>query len=721
MVKNWFVLILIVYAGFQSDVFSQSECDSPNIQITAELTTTIWAEEISWSILNESDELIAGPFSGFEDNSTYFTSLCIGYGCYYALLEDSYGDGWHGGSIEFNYFDSESDVLNSGTVTVSSAILDLFTDPSCGQIECEAGSGNPYYATISADLYGEELSWEVVNSEGTQVAGPYGNFGEYITGEESYESFCLTPECYSVLLYDSYGDGWQGAELTIEDASGEVMGSGLVPLNPGDFFSFQLPLIEDCPVAGCMNTEAFNYNSSANVDDGSCLRRSDNVNLVSTWTDSSLPNNGFAGAYNDVEGLEVDGTEYAIMGSTLGTHIIDISSDDGETVEVAFLPGADGGSFVTHRDYHIDGTLLFAVCDQGSSSLQIFNLSELPESITTVYDSDEFCITAHNVFVDNNSDLLYLCSTSSMGNSSPIKILDVSTPDSPIEFTDLSPWINSCHDIYVENDTAWINSGGAGLYVMHIDETPTVIGNLDDYPYQGGNHSGWWIPEDNIYVLADETHGSPLKVIDTSDLNDLQVVSILSSEVDPESIPHNLMMRDGLVFVSYYHDGLQVFDVSTPEEPKRIAWFDTFIESSHEGYAGAWGVHSALPSGRILISDIQNGLFVLEIEAEEVEVCPQSPLEWNGLSVDSQGYYSAEISDEMWGSDIELIFAVMSYDFCPECPGDYDNNGNLGVSDLTVILANIGCLSECLVDLNGDDSTTVADLLAWLSLFGNDC
>ena len=111
--KNCFFLILIVYAGFQSDVFSQSECDSPNIQITAELTTTIWAEEISWSILNESDELIAGPFSGFEDNSTYFTSLCIGYGCYYALLEDSYGDGWHGGSIEFNYFDSESDVLNS--------------------------------------------------------------------------------------------------------------------------------------------------------------------------------------------------------------------------------------------------------------------------------------------------------------------------------------------------------------------------------------------------------------------------------------------------------------------------------------------------------------------------------------------------------------------------------------------------------------------------------
>ena len=698
------------------EIFCQI-CPYPTI--TVELTTFIWAEETSWTVINEENDTVAGPFNGFINDTIYIEVLCLEPGCYTALLEDSYGDGWHGGSISFT--SSFGELLSTGTVSGFSSSLEIHTDPLCGTIECAEGSGDLYFATLSPDLYGEELSWGIVDSEGTHVAGPYGNFGEYITGEESYETFCLTPDCYTVLLYDSYGDGWQGAELTIEDSSGGVVGSGLVPSNPGDFFSFPLPLIEGCPVAGCMNTEAFNYNSSAIVDDGSCMRRSDNVTLVSTWTDSSLPNNGFGGAYNDVEGLEVDGIEYAIMASTLGTHIIDISSYDGEAIEVAFLPGADGGSFVTHRDYHIDGTLLFAVCDQGSSSLQIFDLSDLPATYTTVYDSDEFCITAHNVFVDNESDLLYLCSTSSAGNNSAVKVLDVSTPNSPVEFTDLSPWVNYCHDIYVENDTAWINSGGAGLYVMHIDETPTMLGSLDEYPYQGGNHSGWWIPEDNVYVFADETHGSPLKVIDTSDLSDLQVVSILSSEVDPASIPHNMMIRDGLVFVSYYHDGLQVFDVSTPEDPKRIAWFDTFIESSHSGYAGAWGVHCALPSGRILISDIINGLFVLEIEVEEIVVCPLSPIEWNGLIVDSEGYYSSEIPDEMWGTDIKLIFAIMSSEACPTCPGDFDNNGSIGVSDLTLILANIGCVSECEVDLNGDNSTNVGDLLGWLSLFGSDC
>ncbi len=710
------LLIVICYAGFQADVMSQQPCDLPNVEITAELTTGIWAEEISWSIFNESDELIAGPFSGFEDNSTYTQAFCIGFGCYYALLEDSYGDGWQGGSIVF--FFSEN---ISGSVTGSSETLDLSTDPSCGMLQCEDGTQDTYYATISADLYGEELSWEVLDSEGTQAAGPFGNFGEYVTGEVSNETFCLSPACYTVVLYDSYGDGWQGAELTITDSSGVLMGSGSVPTVPGDLFSFALPLIEGCPIAGCMNIEAFNYNSSANVDDGSCMRRSDNVTLVSTWTDSSLPINGFGGAYNDVEGLEVGGVEYAIVASTLGTHVVELSSNEGETVEVAFLPGADGGSFVTHRDYHIDGTLLFAVCDQGASSLQIFDLSGLPATVTTVYDSDAFCINAHNVFVDNDSDLLYLCSNSYAGNNTSVKVLDVSTPSNPVEFTDLSPWVNYCHDIYVENDTAWINSGGAGLFVMHIDETPTVIGTLTDYPFQGGNHSGWWIPEDDVYVLADETHGSPLKVIDTSDLSDLQVVSLLSSEVNPQSIPHNMMMRDGLVFVSYYHDGLQVFDVSTPEEPKRIAWFDTFIETSHAGFAGAWGVHSALPSGRILITDIKNGLFVLELAAEQTEVCPTAPLEWNGLTIDAGGYYSTEVTDAVWGTDIELMVAMMNSDVCPDCPGDYDQNGTLGVGDLQIILAAMGCSNSCPIDLDGDDSTSVSDILGWLSLFGTVC
>ena len=81
-----------------------------------------------------------------------------------------------------------------------------------------------------------------------------------------------------------------------------------------------------------------------------------------------------------------------------------------------------------------------------------------------------------------------------MSNSTALRVLDVSDPTSPFELVNMSPWISNCHDIYVENDSM-DNFGSQGYYVMHIDAMPTMLGNLDDYPVQGGNHSGWWVPE----------------------------------------------------------------------------------------------------------------------------------------------------------------------------------------------------------------------------------
>ena len=299
------LLFVIFYAGFQASVLSQLPCDFPNVEITAELSTGIWAEEIAWSIFNDSDELIAGPFSGFEDNTTYTQTLCLGFGCYYALLEDSYGDGWQGGSIVF--FSSEN---ITGSVTGSSEILDISTDPSCGILQCEAGTGDRYYATISADLYGEELAWEVWDSEGTIAAGPFGNFGEYVTGEVSSEAFCLIPECYTVVMYDSYGDGWNGNTFVIADDNGFEYLNATISTGSTGTASACLPsgicmtmtcgggsytsevgwsLTDDAsatviltggapysdtlctPYTGCADVLASNYDATALVDDGSCL------------------------------------------------------------------------------------------------------------------------------------------------------------------------------------------------------------------------------------------------------------------------------------------------------------------------------------------------------------------------------------------------------------------------------------------------------------------
>ncbi|MEZ5332523.1 MAG: hypothetical protein R2991_10830 [Thermoanaerobaculia bacterium] len=48
--------------------------------------------------------------------------------------------------------------------------------------------------------------------------------------------------------------------------------------------------------------------------------------------------------------------------------------------------------------------------------------------------------------------------------------------------------------------------------------------------------------------------------------------------------------------------------------PRLVGWFDTHPEDDERAFTGAWGVHSALPSGTILVSDIERGLFVLRRE-----------------------------------------------------------------------------------------------------------
>jgi hypothetical protein len=55
------------------------------------------------------------------------------------------------------------------------------------------------------------------------------------------------------------------------------------------------------------------------------------------------------------------------------------------------------------------------------------------------------------------------------------------------------------------------------------------------------------------------------------------------------------------------------------------------------------------------------------------------------------------------------------------CPEDVNGDGVLSVPDILVLLADFGCVSECLGDINGDDATNVQDLLLLLAIFGTSC
>ncbi len=345
------------------------------------------------------------------------------------------------------------------------------------------------------------------------------------------------------------------------------------------------------------------------------------LKLLGHWRDTNVVgSSAYDNAFNEAWGFWVNGKEYGVIGSTSGTHIIDVT-DPTAIFQRILIPGASNGAHVIHRDYDDYKCYLYAVCDEGQSSLQIIDISQLPDTAFVVYDSKEFMVRVHNIFIDIPKARLYTCSESTTNGFFALGIYDISDPVKPKfighynQFGDINA--SHVHDAYVRNDTAYLNCGQNGLAIMDFsdpkDPKPILTLKPSEYPFPGYNHSGWLTPDGLTYVMADETHGSPLKVFDLHDITNGKVVSTLFASKDSmNTIPHNPLVSCDYAYVSYYYDGLQVYNIKNPAKPILEAFYPTSKLPNLRSYKGSWGNYPYLPSGNIVVADMQNGMFVVE-------------------------------------------------------------------------------------------------------------
>ena len=115
-----------------------------------------------------------------------------------------------------------------------------------------------------------------------------------------------------------------------------------------------------------------------------------NVSLMGHWYNpAQLPEPSYGIKYNSVWGW-VDAAhgnkEYAILGSGLGTHFIDISVP-WNPIEKDFVQGFRTGCI--WREYKTYGNYLYAISDDPiPNSFQIIDMSYLPDSVHVVYDGN---------------------------------------------------------------------------------------------------------------------------------------------------------------------------------------------------------------------------------------------------------------------------------------------------------------------------------------------
>ena len=207
---------------------------------------------------------------------------------------------------------------------------------------------------------------------------------------------------------------------------------------------------------------------------------------------------------------------------------------------------------------------------------------------------------------------MYVCGGRVLNEWNELAFFSLEEPQNPV-FLGKYDDVGYIHDIYVENNIGYLNAGDNGLFIVDFSnlENPTILGSLTDYPDKGYNHSGWLNNSGNTYIFADENHGYEMKICDVTNPNEISVNTTFLSGVDPNSMAHNLIIKDNYVYVSHYHDGLWIWDISNPSNPVVAGNFDTYLPEDHDSYRGAWGVYPLLPSGNILVSDMQSGLFVL--------------------------------------------------------------------------------------------------------------
>ena len=350
-----------------------------------------------------------------------------------------------------------------------------------------------------------------------------------------------------------------------------------------------------------------------------------NTILLDNWQSDTILSNSSNVRYSGCWGFTQNGKEYAVIGSTEGHHFFCLTESDSLQF-IDFVPGRYVSAQAITREYKTYQNYLYATGDEGDGSLQIIDLSHLPDSISLVQDIQNSEIgKIHNLFIDTANALLYACSVTPFLNGQelslvPLKVFSLQDPLNPMLLWQGPDDLFEVHDVFVRNNLAILNCGYEGIRIYDFTQPnqPIYKSNLSIYQDQGYNHQGWLCPDNKTYVFADETAGSKIKKATLNSDFSITINSLFGTENTPyDKTAHNIHCSNVFAFVAYYNDGLRIYDLRS-NTPQEIAFYDTHQDESGNTFSmwGAWGIYAFLPSNRILISDRISGLFLFDFDRD---------------------------------------------------------------------------------------------------------
>jgi len=327
---------------------------------------------------------------------------------------------------------------------------------------------------------------------------------------------------------------------------------------------------------------------------------------------SLLSNVEYEVSLSDIWGYTApDGTEYALVGLVDGTSIMNLSNPT-SPVEISRIQGG----ISAWKDIKTYNNRAYIVGEY-EEGLQIIDLSTLPDTIPATnhqfFDENIPSIgkigACHNIYIEEKTGVAYLSGCSQVTGG--VIMLDISQEQPSYLGRTNNPY---SHDVYVRNDTMYSSDIFDGFFsIIDVTNKSNPITLTTQRTPSQFTHNTWLSDNGKTLFTTDEVQDAAVAAYDISDLDNIKLADRFFPEGSrgTQLIPHNVHVKNDFLITSYYTEGVVITDATRPGLLIQTGNYDTYVGPNGD-FSGAWGAFPFFESDIILVSDVENGLFVLQ-------------------------------------------------------------------------------------------------------------
>jgi choice-of-anchor B domain-containing protein len=356
----------------------------------------------------------------------------------------------------------------------------------------------------------------------------------------------------------------------------------------------------------------------------------DNIDLLAFAPLAAIGGDHPGSAANDIWGWTdpVTGREYALVGRVFGMSVVDITQPAlpvylGEV----FTHNSRGSSWRDIKTYRDHAFIVSAASGHG---MQVYDLTQLRnlDPAGAPYDLPPTARyagfgAAHNVVINEDSGFAYGVGTSTCGGG--LHMVNIQNPTAPVDAGCFSA-DGYTHDAqcvtYAGPDTQHrgkeicfaANTDTLTIVDVTVKASPVQLSRTG-YAGRGYTHQGWLSEDHSLYFLDDEGdeqnfgHNTRTRVWNVSDLDAPGAISIFDGMT--AAIDHNIYVKGDRLYQANYRAGLSILAGADSGALSEFGYFDIYPSSDSARFNGAWSTYPYFDSGVVVVSGIEQGLFVL--------------------------------------------------------------------------------------------------------------